>query len=174
MQLPDLTRIVEAYVPVPEPLSDQGVRRVLRSEVLDAVRAMQADRRISWFSFLLHQACQLRGHSHDDNERVLHFRFEPGPGIEIASFIDSLPMVFREPREVQLGEIAGIDGQTLRDADWAYAWGALGLCSEWVLSLIECHEGEIPLPQLIQFLHYITNAAGLGNTCIFAPMRQFF
>jgi hypothetical protein len=105
-----------------------------------------------------------------DNRSFIHLRLEPKAGMEINDFIGKLPDHFIKPKPDTLGRIEGIDVSILRNGDWAYAWKVLGEGSEWILSLVESHEGRhLTLQQITQFLHYFTNPLMLGNTCLFIP-----
>ena len=164
MELPDLSRIVETHVPV-----STGYLSHLRQDVLPHVRELQAGGHLRWFSFLIHPASQLAGHDPADGSPVIHLRLEPATDLDVHEFIELLPEHFQKPYQVTLSEISGLDGSILRDADWAHAWKIQGEASEWVLCLLEGHEEEPSLQQIVQFLHFITNPLTLGHRCLCIP-----
>ncbi len=161
MELPDLNRIVEAHVPVSS--FDLGAYwGQLRKDILLPIRKLQSDGHLRWFSFLLHPAKQLAGFDDNDGTRVFHLRLEPTPTLDVASFIKRLPTHFKNPIHRPLDSISGPDGCLLANGDWAHGWRVVGECSEWVLCFLEAHPGDFTPKQLSQFLHYISNALGLG------------
>ena len=110
MDIPDLTRIIEAHVPVvPGQELDQ-----LRNDVLPNVRELQRNQRLRWYSFLLHPAGQLAEHSPEQQGSVIHLRLEPSTDLDPEVFLAALPGVFKEPRRVTLSTITGIDVSQLR------------------------------------------------------------
>jgi hypothetical protein len=168
MELPDLSRIVETHVPVSAG-EFTGYLSQLRQDVLPHVRKLQADGHLRWFSFLIHPAGQLAGHDPADGGLVIHLRLEPATDLDVHEFIELLPKHFEKPRQVTLSEIPGLDRSILRDDDWAHAWKIHGEASEWVLCLLEGHEEEPSLQQVVQFLHFITNPLMLGHRCLCIP-----
>jgi len=169
MNIPDLTRIVDTYIPMPggdlNAYFDQ-----LRREVLLSIRKLQSDEVLGWYSFLIHGPDNLAGREPLDDRKYIHLRLQPKKGMDINEFIGKLPTHFLNPKQVSLANISGIDSSVLRDDDWAYAWKLHGEASEWVLFLLESHRDQaIPFQQIIQFLHFITNPLGLGGRCLFFP-----
>lgn len=163
MEIPNLTRIVDTYVPI----ADMDFHRYisqLRRDVLVPVRELQRRDLVRWYSFLVHGPDQLSGREPLDGKAYIHLRLEPRVGIDVREFERNLPGHFCKPIQVILGNIGGLDSRVLRGEDWAYAWKLHGEASEWVLCLIESHaEQPIPLQQITQFLHYITNPLMLGH-----------
>ena len=169
MELPDLSRIVDTYVPVSD-VDHPAYLKQLQRDVLPHVRKLQADGHLRWFSFLLHDASQLAGREPVDGRVFIHLRLEPAPGLDLQPFIKLLPEHFLKPQQVPpLSEISGLDGSILRDENWAHAWKIHGEASEWVLCLLEAHREEPSLQQVVQFLHYITNPLMLGHRCLCIP-----
>jgi hypothetical protein len=100
----------------------------------------------------------------------IHLRLEPESRVDVEEFITKLPQHFCNPIHKTLGEIDGLEHSILHNEDWAYAWKIHGEASEWVVFLLESHrDSAIPLQQLIQFLHFITNPLMLGNSCLCIP-----
>lgn len=169
MELPDLSRIVDTYVPV-SAVGLPGYLNQLQRDVLPHVRKLQADGHLRWFSFLLHDASQLEGRETMDGRVFIHLRIEPATGLDLQAFIKLLPAHFLKPQQVApLSAISGMDGSILRDDNWAHAWKIHGEASEWILCLLEGHEEEPTLQQIVQFLHFITNPLMLGHRCLCIP-----
>lgn len=173
MKTPNLSRIVETDIPVAS-LEEDAYLAQLRTDVLPHIRKLQTAGHIEWFSFLLHPANQVAGRDPNDESPVFHLRLEPTSGLDINEFIHLLPAHFRDPHPVNLAHISGLDGSLLADDDWAQAWRVVGESAEWVLCLLEAHGDKLPPQQAVQFLHYVTNALGLGHKCVYAPNRQVF
>lgn len=173
MKAPDLSRIVETDVRISS-LQLEDFLTQLRSDILKPIRDLQSAGQIEWFSFLVHPARLVGGRAADDETPVFHLRLEPSSDLSVDQLIASLPDHFGDPHPVQLAEISGLNGALLNRSNWAEAWRVIGESAEWVLSLVESHGEQLPPGQIIQFLHFITNALCLGHTCIFAPNRQTF
>ena len=131
MNVPDVTRTIEAHVPFTGPMLTQ-----LRRDVLPHVRALQRAGRLRWRCFLLHEARCLKGHDPGDKGLVIHLRLEPAVDISPEEFIAGLPEVFKEPKLLPLENIGELDLTMLKDHAWANGWRMVGEASEWVLSLI--------------------------------------
>jgi len=173
METPDLSRIVETHVPV-ETLEARRYLSQLRMDVLPHIRHLQATGSLRWFSFLLHQARQVAGQGAADNRPVFHLRLEPAPGLDLREFVALLPPHFIDPHPVELSMISGVNLTLLERGEWAKAWRVVGESAEWVLCLLEAHADGFPPDQLVQFLHYVTNALGIGGTCVYAPNARSF
>jgi len=166
MNIPDLSRIIDTYIPI---VSYENYYNQLQQELIPPIRKLQNEDLLNWFSFLIHSSEHLSNRESMDNKLYIHLRLEPKNNVTIDMFITKLPKHFIKPIQVPLGAISGLDPSFLQDENWAYAWKLLGESSEWVLSLIESHKKPIPLNQIIQFLHFITNPLLLGGKCIFFP-----
>ena len=163
MNIPNLTRIVDSYIPI-DRVDFRAYLEQLRRKVVPSIRKLQNDDLLRWYSFLIHGPALLNNREPMDNKLYIHLRLEPKKGINITDFIKKLPTHFIKPKQVTLANIAGLDDSILRDKDWAYAWKLHGEASEWVLSLLESHgDQEISLKQIIQFLHFVTNPLMLGH-----------
>jgi hypothetical protein len=169
MDAPDLTRIVDTYIPIrhaePNAYLDQ-----LRRDVVPFIRGLQKDGLLRWFAFLIHGSDMLDGREPTSTALYVHLRFEPESGIGVTEFIRKLPQHFCKPIQKTLANIDGVELSVLRNEDWANAWKIHGEASEWVLCLLESHsKSPIPLQQLVQFLHFITNPLMLGHRCLCIP-----
>jgi len=60
MNVPNLTRIVDTYIPIRQPNRDAYLDQ-LRQEVVRSIRKLQKDGLLSWFSFLIHGPDMLDG-----------------------------------------------------------------------------------------------------------------
>ncbi len=169
MDTPNLTHIVDTYVPISDLNLDSYLDQV-RRDVLIPIRKLQSDGLLRWYSFLIHGPDQLGGREPLDDKQYIHLRLEPNLGMDVDEFKAKLPGHFRKPTRDTLANIGGLNSRVLRDEDWAYAWKLNGEASEWVLSLIEAHgDQRMTLQQITQFLHYITNPLMLGHRCLCIP-----
>ena len=177
MELPDLERIVDTYVPIPRNISRDDYTNRLRADIIPEINKLNEERRIVWYCFLIHEWRHLehkkRTPPNEPNAyQYIHLRFGLPEEIIISDFIASLADHFEQPIPRPVSEIYGaIDKRVLKDCDWAYAWLILGEASDWVLKMIEGHDenSSIPIEQVIQFLHFITNPLKIDNNCIFLP-----
>ena len=168
MELPDLNRIIDTYLPLSSAELTAYFNQ-LRTDMLPHIRKMQTDDQLRWFSYLLHGARHLDGREPEDGRSFIHLRLEPATGLDLDTFIDLLPEHFLKPQRVTLSKISGLESHMLQNDDWAHAWRIHGEASEWVLRLIEGHQKEPSLQQVIQFLHFITNPLMLGHRCLCIP-----
>lgn len=171
MRTPDSNRIIETHIPIASLQPDDYLAQ-LRTDVLPHIRDLQSGGCIEWFSFLLHPASLVAGRPQDDEAPVFHLRLEPASRLTLDEFINHLPAQFRDPHAVNLAEIGELDGELLAGGDWARAWRAVGEASEWVLCLVEAHADSLPPEHVFRFLHYMTNALGLGLQCIYVSTPQ--
>ena len=168
METPDLAWVVETSVPI-RSLEFGAYLSQLRTDVLPHIRQLQADGRLRWFSFLIHPASQLEGRDAADSAPIIHLRLEPATSLDLSEFIDSLPPHFEAPTVRALSEIDGVDPSCCAMAIGHTLGTWLASRSKWVLSLVEDHQATPSLQQVVQFLHYITNAAALGGSCMLVP-----
>jgi hypothetical protein len=158
MNVPDLSRIVDTFVPIVGNYFD-----ILRERVIPNIRDLEKRGKLGWYSFLLHGADQLAGRA-EEGTVCVHLRLEPMPGIEVADFISQLPAHFEKPIQVTVSEMGGVDPTALKDQNWAQAWRILGESSEWIVTLFEGHaDATIPVQNIIQFMHFISNGLGVGG-----------
>jgi hypothetical protein len=172
MDIPNLNRIIDTYIPITS-LDLSAYLQQLRSQVLPEIRNLERTSAIRWYAFLIHDASQLGGREPMDGRPFIHLRLEPASSLDPKSFIRTLPSHFLNPIVTEYSSIAGLDGSILTGADWAQAWKIHGECSSWILNLIEGHAGDIPVKQIVQFLHFITNPLTFGNRCLFIPSGYF-
>jgi hypothetical protein len=173
MDIPVLDRIVDTYIPITS-LDPSAYLQQLRSQVLPEIRNLERTGAIRWYGFLIHRARHLGGREPMDGRHFIHLRLEPASSLELDAFIRTLPSHFLNPMVTPVSSITGLDGSILAGADWAQAWKIHGECSSWILSLLEGHSGNIPVKQIVQFLHFITNPLDLGHQCLHKPSRIAF
>jgi len=166
VELPDLNRIVDTYVPVSNNNFPNYLNQ-LKSDLLPHIRRLQSDGHLPWFSFLLHGAGHLDGREPNNGRLFIHIRLEPNTDLELQAFINSLPPHFLNPIQKSYSQISGLDGAKFNS--WAHAWKIHGEASEWVLCLLEGHRNEPSLEHVIQFMHFITNPLMLGQKCLYIP-----
>ncbi|MGD0277436.1 MAG: hypothetical protein ABSB79_15545 [Syntrophales bacterium] len=173
MEVPDLNRIIETYVPVST--GDlTGYLDQLRQDILPHIRELQANGNLRWFSFMIHGASHITGTAPADG-LLIHLRLEPATHLDAFKFIKLLPAHFQNPQLVApLSVISGLEDSVLCNNDWAHAWRILGETSDWVLCLLEGYEEGPSFKHIIQFLHFFTNSLMLGNQCLYAPVRMPF
>lgn len=170
MSYPDLSRIVEAYFAFSgDMLSD------LRSVVLPTIRRLQQDHALRWYCFLLHPMSQLSDAERTDQTPIIHLRLEIPAGCSQETFLRQLPPEIVAPHPVELpADISGVDTTLLR-CPGATGWKLIGDCSEWVLCFVEAHSEGLSFRdarawnQAAQYLHFITNALGIGQHSILSP-----
>ncbi len=165
MEPPDLSRIVDTYVPV---VSGDlaGYFNQLRRDVLPHIRKLQADGHLRWFSFLLHDANGLSGHQPPDGALFIHLRLEPVAD-DIQAFIRLLPEHFKDPRHFELSRITEFESSVFRGGYSAQDWKLHGEASDWVLSLLDGFEEGPNQQEIFQFFHYFTNPLMLGHQCLY-------
>ena len=168
MDIPNLNRIIDTYIPITS-LDTSAYLQQLRSQVLPEIRNLERTGAIRWYGFLIHNASQLGGREPMDGRYFIHLRLEPASSLDPDAFIRTLPSHFLNLIVTPVSSITGLDGSILTGADWAQAWKIHGECSSWILNLIEGHAGDIPVKQIVQFLHFITNPLTLGHRCLFLP-----
>jgi hypothetical protein len=173
MRIPNLSRIVETHVPIASPDPDAIVEKI-RKQVLPVIRKLGREGKLQWYSLLLHGMRHLEGGDPQDQTLIIHLRLEPSSDLSIDDFVAALPSHFVSPHPVILSEITGLGGRYLQNNDWAFAWAVIGSAATFVLDVVEAHPQNLPPSQTIQFLHFITNALGLGHQSIFAPNAQRF
>jgi hypothetical protein len=169
MQPPILSNIIDAVAIIPEP-SIQGYLTLLRDKIGPAIRRMEANNQIIWYSFLIHDR---ESADRDDlppefSGPFVHLRLGLPSGVDADAFLNSVPEPLQHPIGRHLGSIGGVDS-TLIAEDWSKAWWMVGEASDWVLKLLETHPTDqgLPAAQMLQFLHYITNGLGIGMQSVY-------
>lgn len=169
MERPNLSNIIDAVVPIRE-MSPEAIIRQLRNEISPAIRSLEEEGLIIWHCFLIHNRASAGREDlpTDFPDPFLHFRLGLPDGANQGEFMSKLQSPFLHPVQKTLGSIAGID-ITAMHGDWVEAWWPIGEISQLVLKLAEAHSdnNQTPLPQIVQFLHYITNGLGIGWRSIF-------
>jgi hypothetical protein len=171
MNLPNPDLVVDTFLRVRDMNFNSYINQ-LRSELIPAVRRLQSEGKIVWHSFLLHGQQHLGGRvPATDQDFFVHIRLSLPEGADLQNFISHLPANFEQPIESPLTPMNEFGNADFKGQDWRYAWKMLGEASEWVLTLIESYSGntQIPINNIIQFLHYITNPLTLGHKCLFVP-----
>jgi len=166
MNRPNLTRIIDTYVPVNDL---NNYFQILKKDFYPAIRKLQNENFLNWFSFLIHNWEILKRDGNPSAPFYIHTRLEPNKDTELHEFISKLPEIFIDPEVRPLGNIGGLDNKFLENEDWSKAWQLIGESSEFLLTLIENHKTGTPIHQYMQFLHYITNSLTIGNRCLFIP-----
>ncbi len=169
MERPNLSNIIDAVVPILE-ASPDNILRQLRNELSLAIRSLEKSGLINWFCFLVHDRDSAGREDLPESFPALFFHVRLGllEGADHREFITKLGSPFQYPVQKALGEIGGINISSMH-GDWSEAWWLIGEVSELVLKLAESHSdsNKAPVPQIIQFLHYITNGLGIGGRSIF-------
>lgn len=165
---PDLMNNIDTYIPFSGTSHDELVD-VLRNRVIKPIRELQDAGLVGWFSFLLHNEGNMPKRDSPVAPGLhIHIRMSPLDGVLPDEVITKLPSHFEQPIVDPLSAISGVDQTLLTDQDWAYGWKMVGASAEWAASLIECHSGSIPPPQIFQFMHFITNALSVAQ-CLYLP-----
>ena len=118
MNIPNLSRIVDTYIPIAQRDLDAYLDQ-LRREVVPSIRKLQNDGLLRWYFFLIHGPDMLDDREPMDNRIYIHLRLEPKNRMDIKEFITKLPAHFLKPKQITLANIAGLDSSVLRDKDWA-------------------------------------------------------
>jgi hypothetical protein len=169
MDLPKLDLIIETFFKI-DKLDFSSYISQLRNGLLPLIRKYENEKKIIWYSFLIHDSNNLKNRVlPSDKNLYVHIRFGLPDGANINQFINELPDYFQQPQHVNLSVISGIDNSIIRNNDWAYAWKIHGEASELVLRIIEGHndDSNISIQQITQFLHFITNPLMIGGRCLF-------
>jgi hypothetical protein len=173
-RLPDLGRVMEAYVPVKAVEFGPEYLGQMRSDIVAPLRDLRAKGLIGWYGFLLH-GCPQNLVSSATADACVHLLLERGPGVDPEEFRAKAPPQFRNIDGSGPSNIAGLDRAQLKDSDWTYAWKLIGQSSAWVVELLSTHgDSTISPEQLVQFMHYITNPLFLGGQFEFLPLKKRF
>jgi hypothetical protein len=168
LDVPDLSRIVETYVPV-ESVDPVAYYDQLRRDVAPYLADLRSTGTIRWFSFLLHTRQQLTPPQVGDGY-IVHLRLEPATHIDPAYLGGLLPPHFENAHAVPpLAAISGLDDNALQGEDWAQAWWVFGRASEWVLDLLRSYRVGPAPSDAFQYLHFMTNPLLLGLQSVHEP-----
>jgi hypothetical protein len=113
---------------------------------------------IDWYYFLIHGK---------ESDIVPHFDFvfSLKEGVQPKVCLDLLPPYCLSPNPlVGFGQtISGIDTSRLKNEDIREAWRIIGKQSEWIIDMVHIYkDGDIPIRQFTQFMHFFMNAMGVG------------
>ena len=160
MEQPNLDLIVETFICIRAHNADEYMSQ-LREELIPEIRKLQSEGKIIWYGFLIHENKNLG--------LCIHLRLSLPEGADVDQLIRQLPAHFQETRKSSLSAIGNIDASIMKDQNWVYAWKVHGEASEWILRMLEAHaqNAAIPIQQIIQFMHYITNPLMIGHKCRF-------
>ena len=176
MELPNLDLIVDTLIRIKDPNLDAYILQ-LRAELIPDIRNLESKGLIIWYCFLVHDYQNLGGRvPSTDQDLYIHIRLSLPRGEDIDQFIRQLPSHFLMPRKSSLSPMNEIDQSIMKDQQWVYAWKVLGEASEFVLRMLEAHVQDAPIPirNIIQFMHYITNPLMIGHRCHFRHNSGFF
>lgn len=169
MELPSEKLNVDTFIKIND-LSLGGYIAQLRKDLVPEIRKLEKSNDINWYCVLIHDQGHLGGRvPQNDQNLYIHIRLGLPEGSNIDEFMKNLPPIFQQPIQNPIGPMGSFNASMFKDQDWRYAWKLLGEASEWVLDVVESYEGVIPVDQIIQLLHYITNPLLLGNKSLFIP-----
>jgi hypothetical protein len=184
MQKPNLDKLWEVWIPLDLPpeafratlrtLAKQQewfnkIVDTIRSHVSEAISALETSKKIDWYYFLIHQR-------ENDINSYFHIIFSLKEGVESRDFLGSLPSYCLHPKQLGHGygeSISGIEKSLLKNEEIEEAWKIIGEQSEWIIRMVKIHkDGEIPIKQFIQFMHFYMNVMGLGHLSrlVLSPM----
>lgn len=176
MQKPNLSNCVDTVMRIRDG-SVVDYLNQLKLDIAPAIRSLEKEGAICWYSFLVHDRFSAGRLDLPDSfdGPILHFRLSLHDNVDRDQFIAGLPAPFEHPLPVTLGEIGGLDGLML-DEDWAAAWLVVGESSAWILKMLEAHSvnQSMSIQQALQFLHFITNGLGIGSKSRFIPTDQCY
>lgn len=129
---------------------------------------------MAWYCFLIHDKTSGVPTTEDDKNAYFHIRFTVKKNINIKDEKDInkyLPEYCEKSmtrRCSDVTSIQGIEKSILKDGDIAESWKLMGEQSGWVLTMLKGHEenAQIPVNQLVQFMHFFMNMLGLGGQSI--------
>jgi hypothetical protein len=137
------------------------ITKMIKTQVTHLVSVLESKKMIDWYYFLIH-------HKEGDSlNNYFDLVFSLEEGVESIDFLNSLPSYCLDPKHLDRpwGEsISGIDKTLLKNDEIEEAWKIIGKQSEWIVDMIGIHkDAEIPIQQFVQFMHFYTNAMGLGH-----------
>jgi hypothetical protein len=171
MEMPIPNLVVDTFIRIRDFTFDAYISQ-LRSEVIPEIRRLEREGKIIWYGLLIHNQKHLSGRvPATDQNKYIHIRLGLPEGTDVNKFIHGLPSHFQKPIHTSLPAIGDIESSVLKDQNWLYAWKVHGESSEWVLKMVESHadNANIPIGQILQFMHYITNPLMMGNQCLYIP-----
>jgi len=161
MQRPDLDRMWETFVRVSPGENPIGT---IRSKIHPLISRLKNEGIIGWYHFLVHDRRSGVPTSEDDASLYFHLRFEFG-GADPSKVLPDYCVMTRKTGRIE--SITGIDKSLLKEERIEEAWRVIGEQSEWAIDLLNTYKEDvqIPLSQIMQFLHYFFNMMQLGVYC---------
>jgi hypothetical protein len=166
MQKPNLDRLWQVWIKIGVPQGSyedwfKQVTDTIKSQVAGVVSVLETKKMIDWYYFLIH-------HKEGNNLNLyFHLIFSLGEDIESEDFLGSLPSYCLDPKHLDRGygeSISGIEKALLKDNKIEEAWRIIGKQSEWIIDLIRIYkDGKMTIQQFVHFMHFYTNAMGLGH-----------
>lgn len=172
IEIPNLTRMLEAFRREPTRNNLAGIcNRVvetIRVKLYPMISKLTSNGTIGWYCFLIHPSRR-----QGDPNRYLHVRFELLKDIKDKERVNNLLPDYCKKEmterfmdvEPDPENISGIDKSLLKNKDIQEVWRIAGEQSEWLMNMLNIHKEnvEIPIKQIIQFMHYYLNMLGLGH-----------
>lgn len=159
----------ETYIKIglPHEASTQRCIQIIRSKIYPMISRLKSDGTIDWFHFLIHG----NPNNNVDHSLYFHIRFDVKREIKNPEDLH-LPDYCQKDmtKKIEpLKEITGITKSLLRNEEIEEAWRIIGEQSEWMMNMLNIHKDnvEIPISQVIQFMHYFLNMLGLGHKARF-------
>lgn len=143
-------------------LSQKMIQSTIRRKISPLVSRLKDEGTINWYHFLLHE------HPRDKANAYFHVRFSTIRDIVQLEDLN-LPEYCDSTKRIDpILDINGIDKTLLKNGDLRKAWRIIGEQSEWIMDMMNIYrEGtEIPINQIVQFMHYYMNMMGLGHQSI--------
>ena len=176
MEKPDLNRMWETFIRIelPNEVSLGGVINIIRFKITPMISDLRQKKIINWYHFLIHGSGRK-----DDPNLYFHIRFDIKKDIKSLDDLH-LPDYCEKDMTRKINpirNIAGIDKSLIENEEIEEVWRIIGEQSEWIMNMLNIHKEnvEIPITQIIQFMHYYLNMLGLGNRAILflAPFLRF-
>lgn len=137
------------------------ITNTIKLQVAEVVSVLETKKMIDWYYFLIHPK------EGDNLNAYFHLVFSLGEDIESKAFLGLLPSYCLDPKHLDRGygeSICGIEKTLLNNEEIEEAWGIIGKQSEWIIDLVRIYkDGKITIQQFVQFMHFYTNAMGLGH-----------
>jgi hypothetical protein len=162
MEKPNLDRLWRIKITVEPSVSDQDrfnqVRRGIESQVTQLVSVLE--KLVDWYYFLIH-----------GDKFLLYFDVVVSLRNEVTEetlkdSVHTLTYCSTPERLHDFGKsISNITTTQLKNDDILEAWKLIGEQSEWIIKMVNAHKkGALMIEQFKQFMHFFTNAVGLGHT----------
>jgi hypothetical protein len=176
MNKPSLDKLWRTWIKIGFPQQTveanfSSVVKVIRSQVTEVVSILETKQMIDWYYFLIHRK--------DNDPTVGYFDviFSVKEDVTSEEFVKALPSYCLEPKHLEhFGEsISGIPKEQLKNEEIEEAWRIIGEQSEWIIYIVNVYkDGELTIPQFIQFMHFYMNMMGLGCLSGLAIPNAFF